>query len=93
MKKPMTRYAGCMTNTVLGSRHGCYISYIGIMTMVEPVNAFLDADTISEGVAKSVLANYTSETAAVVSAAYKTFILRKNINKHKLKIPLHVFLL
>jgi Tfp pilus assembly pilus retraction ATPase PilT len=31
----------------------------GMVTMTESVNALLEAGTISEGVAKSVLANYT----------------------------------
>jgi twitching motility protein PilT len=31
----------------------------GMVTMVESVNALLDSGTISEGVAKSVLSNYT----------------------------------
>jgi len=53
-KNIIRRKGGFFLRSVIetGKKHG-------MVTMVESVNALLDADTISEGVAKSIRANYT----------------------------------
>jgi twitching motility protein PilT len=53
-KNIIRRKGGFFLRSVIetGKKHG-------MVTMVESVNALLDADTISEGVAKSILSNYT----------------------------------